>query len=186
MTFDGNEGADHDRPVDTDEDNSYPLSVEATSGTGDRVRTATQTITVEVVNVNEPPGRPPAPVVEGQSDPQFPWIQYILVRPSATQTPNTGTELTAYAIQYRIKGSDRFIDLLTDAEPDWQEAKTPDLPLDRTYEVRVRAINDEGAGEWSPSAEATLSNRRPTGESLFEPDDLVATAGGAAPAVCRY
>ena len=175
LTFDGN-GADFDRPVDVGRDNSYLLTVEATSGTGDRVRTATQTITVEVVNVNEPPGRPPAPVVEGQSDPQSPWIQLILVRPGATPTPNTGPEITAYAIQYRIKGSDSFIDLLTDAEPDWQEAKSPDLPLDRTYEVRVRAINDEGAGEWSPSAEATLSNRGPTGESLFAPDDLVTTA----------
>ena len=43
----------------------------------------------------------------------------------------------------------------------------------------AETINDEGAGEWSPSAEATLSNRRPTGESLFAPNDLVATAGGA-------
>ena len=60
LTFDGN-GADFHRPVDVGRDNSYLLTVEATSGTGDRVRTATQTITVEVVNVNEPPGKPPAP-----------------------------------------------------------------------------------------------------------------------------
>ena len=36
LTFDGNEGADHDRPMDTVEDNSYSVSVEATSGAGDR------------------------------------------------------------------------------------------------------------------------------------------------------
>ena len=71
LTFDGN-GADFDRPVDVGRDNSYLLTVEATSGTGDRVRKVTKTITVEVVNVNEPPGRPPAPVVEGQSDPPIP------------------------------------------------------------------------------------------------------------------
>ena len=47
-------------------------------------------------------------------------------------------------------------------------------------------FDGNGAGEWSPSAEATPSNRRPTGESLFAPDDLVATAGGAVPAVCCY
>ena len=43
-------------------DNTYVVTVQATSGTGERVKTATQTITVTVTDVaGEAPGKPDAP-----------------------------------------------------------------------------------------------------------------------------
>ena len=44
---------DYEDPQDADTDNAYVVEVQATSGTGDRVQMAPQTITVTVMNVDE-------------------------------------------------------------------------------------------------------------------------------------
>ena len=61
----------YESPQDSGTDNVYVLEVEATSGTGDRVNTATQTITVTVVNVVEVPSRPDAPTLSSPSSTRF-------------------------------------------------------------------------------------------------------------------
>ena len=176
LTFDGNEGADHDRPVDTGEDNSYSLTVEATSGTGDRVRTATQTITVEVVNVVEPPGRPPAPLLTTRLEEE----RYIVeVRPGGTPT-NTGPDIGGYEIQFRARESSPLFEnsilLIVLGEDDW-ETDIPGLINGITYEVRIQALSGEGLSEWSPISEITIPNEAPVVDGAI--DAVTGTVGGA-------
>ena len=107
LSFNGN-GADFERPEDMGENNSYLLTVEATSGTGNRVQTATQTITVEVSDVIEPPARPPKPLLMTRLEEK----KYIIeVRPDG-MTPNTGPDITDYEIQYRAKDDITFFTLI--------------------------------------------------------------------------
>ena len=55
-------------PQDADTNNTYVVVVRATSGTGTRLKTADQTVTVTVTDVNtEAPGVPEAPVVSSAS-----------------------------------------------------------------------------------------------------------------------
>ena len=176
LTFDGNGGADHDRPVDTGEDNSYSLTVEATSGTGDRVRTATQTITVEVVNVVEPPGRPPAPLLTTRLEEE----RYIVeVRPGGTPA-NTGPDIGAYEIQFRARESSPLFEnsilLIVSDEGDW-ETDIPGLINGTTYEVRIQALSGEGLSEWSPVSEITIPNEAPVVDGAI--DAVTGTVGGA-------
>ncbi len=174
LTFDGN-GADFDRPVDVGRDNSYLLTVEATSGTGDRVRTATQTITVEVVNVVEPPGRPPAPLLATRLEEE----RYIVeVRPGGAPA-NTGPDIGGYEIQYRaMESSSLFANsiLLISDEVDW-ETDIPGLINGTTYEVRIQALSGEGLSEWSPISEITIPNEAPVVDGTI--DAVTGTVGGA-------
>ena len=167
---------DYERPPTTASNNRYVIVVTATSGTGTRERTRNQTITVNVDDVDEPPGQPPAPrlaVVSNVSKP-------ILVSPDRRPPTNTGPDITSWEIQYRVKNSDDFISYTPDTEPDWTKPDwvvlIKELHRDRTYEVQVRAKNDEGESDWSPSAEATISNASPIASSI---GNVTLPAGGA-------
>ena len=162
--------------MDTGEDNSYSLTVEATSGTGDRVRTATQTITVEVVNVVEPPGRPPAPLLTTRLEEE----RYIVeVRPGGTPA-NTGPDIGHYEIQYRAMESSPLFEnsilLIVSDEGDW-ETDIPGLINGTTYEVRIQALSGEGLSEWSPVSEITIPNEAPVVDGAI--DAVTGTVGGA-------
>ena len=167
---------DYERPPTTASNNRYVIVVTATSGTGTRERTRTQTITVVVDDVDEPPGQPPAPILTVVSG----VYRAILITPDQSLPANTGPDITAWEIQYRVVNSGDFISYTPDPEPDWTEPDwvVPIQELNRytTYEVQVRAKNAEGESEWSPSAEATVSNTSPTVSSI---DDVTLPAGGA-------
>ena len=60
---------DFERPTDAGTNNIYAVAVTATSGAGVRQRTATQAISVTVLDEAEPPATPPAPQVI--SDPNW-------------------------------------------------------------------------------------------------------------------
>ena len=179
LTFNGNEGADFDRPMDTGEDNSYNLIVEATSGTGDRVQTATQTITVNVVNVNEPPGKPPAPLLTVRfEEPNY----IVTVRPGGTPT-NTGPDIGLYEIQYRAKGGFFWGSLYSSVVGDDWETEILGLINGITYEVRIQADNGEGKSEWSLS-EITIPNQAPVVVGSI--DAATGTVGGAVEIAYMY
>ena len=163
---------DYERPPATASNNRYVVAVTATSGTGSRERTATQTITVNVDDVDEPPGRPPAPILT-VFDSGFEPV--VLVHEGRTPPTNTGPDITAWDVQYRVKNSGAFTATILNKPPDWVQEITG-LLRNTTYEVRLRAKNDEGESEWSPSAEATISNASPIAGSI---DDLTMPAGGA-------
>ena len=144
---------------------------------GTRERTRQQQILVSVTDIDEPPGPPAAPLLGLP----FTYSRIIAVTPGRRSPANTGPDITAWEIQYRVKDSGDFISYDPDPEPDWTQ---PDwvvlirnLNRATTYEVQVRAKNDEGGGEWSPSAEETLPNQSPVVEGSI--DDVSLPVGGA-------
>ncbi len=166
---------DFERPVVSG--NTYVVAVTATSGIEDRERTASQTIFVSVTDEDEPPGQPPAPVLNLS----YASYRTIGVSPGRRPPTNTGPEIINWSIQYRIRNTGDFKSFSPDPEPDWTQPDwvTAITGLDRgaTYEVQVRAKNDEGESEWSPSADADIPNQSPVADGTF--DDLTLPVGGA-------
>ena len=166
---------DFERPVVSG--NTYVVAVTATSGIEDRERTASQTIFVSVTDEDEPPGQPPAPVLNLS----YASYRTIGVSPGRRPPANTGPDITNWSIQYRIRNTGDFKIHDPDPEPDWTQPdwETAITRLNRgaTYEVQVRAKNDEGESEWSPSAEAPIPNQSPVVDGSF--DDLTLPVGGA-------
>ena len=161
LTIDQNTGAlvfraapDYEAPADHNRDNTYDIAVTVTSGTGQRELTATQNVIIGVTDDTSEAGtRLPDP-------------------PSLTVTGTTGTSLTLgwqqpvgppiedYDIQYRAVG--------TNAWADWphtgtvRTATVAGLTEGTAYEIRIRAANTEGTGEWSrPVLATTTGNREP-------------------------
>ena len=166
---------DYERPAASN--NRYAINVTATSGMGTRERTREQRILVSVTDVDEPPGPPAAPRLALP----FTYSRIIAVTPGRRPPPNTGPEITAWEIQYRVKDTGDFIGHTPDPEPDWTQ---PDwvvlirnLNRATTYEVQVAARNDEGGGEWSPSAEIEIPNQSPVVDGSI--DDVTLPVGGA-------
>ena len=166
---------DYERPAVSG--NRYAVVVTAASGIGARERTASQTILVSVTDVDEPPGRPSAPTL----DLSLAAFRSIGVSPGRRPLANTGPDISEWRIRYRIGNTGDFISFSPDPEPDWTapnwEARIGGLARGQTYEVQVRAENDEGASEWSPSSEAAVPNQGPVAEGAFE--DLTLPVGGA-------
>ena len=167
---------DFERPTDVGGNNEYVVVVTATGGTGTRKLTATQTITVVVDDADEPPGQPPAPMISIADT-----RSSLLVSPGRRPLANTGPEITAWEIQYRVKDSGDFISYDPDPEPDWTEpdweVAIPGLNRNTTYKVQVRAKNDEGLSEWSPSAEIEVPNQSVVVASSI--GDVTLPVGGA-------
>ena len=153
----------YEAPQDADTDNAYLVTVQATSGTGDREKTGTQTITVTVMDDDtEAPGAPDAPSVSPVS------VTSLNVNWSAPN--NDGPEITDYDVQYRAGTSAPWSDgshigtALT--------AILTGLEADTSYQVQVRATNAEGTGGWSASGSgATDANAAPsfTSSATFNP-----------------
>ena len=162
-------------PANDADNNEYIVAVTAASGVGSRRRTAMQTIVVTVQDLDEPPGQPPTPTVGGFSSTS------IFVFAGRRPIHNTGPEIDDYDLQIREKDMGAFREL--DYDSPVLLALAVDLDPGTTYEVQVRARNDEGAGPWSPSGEATTAtNSRPQLFSSALPSGVTATAGGAAQA----
>ena len=160
-------------PVNDADNNEYIIEVQATGGTGTREQTAMQTVTVTVNDADEPPPRPPAPVV--LADDQAP--RYLNVRSARDRLVGTGPEITDYDVQYRVKDVGNFLP--------WSysgavlDTVITGLERNTAYEVQVRATNDEGMSDWSPSGEATTHNEAPQPDTRRILGDVVSAVGGA-------
>ncbi len=152
LTFDA--APNYEDAKDQGSNNTYVVVVQATSGAGERVKTATQTITVTVTDVSgEAPGKPAAPTVSAAS------VTSLSVNWSAPD--NAGPAIDDYDVQYR-----------EGASGDWSDgghsgtavtATLTGLSENTSYQVQVRAKNDEGAGAWSDSGSgATDANAAPS------------------------
>ena len=135
------------RYIDHEEFPEIPLILTVSDGTN----TDTITVTVIVTDVDEPPDAPEPPTVaaadsDGHSRLAVSWEDPGSFIFGETTIPPTDD----YDLRYRINGSS---DAFTDASYDGTEtsASLTGLDLDTTYEVQVRASNDEGTGEWSDS-----------------------------------
>ena len=124
--------------------NSYALTVTATDPRGGE---ASATVTVEISDVDEPPPRPAAPSVSPTSG-AWDSLDVSWLAPSMSGRPG----LSGYALRYRPDGG---------AWVDWTHAGTgtvatiDELSPDTNYDVRLRAINDEGESRWSRSGDGS-------------------------------
>ena len=135
-----------------DGDNDYEVVVRATSGTGARELTADQTVTVRVADdgTDEFPGKPAAPgfTTAGITPLTLPvtWV---------APATNPGPVITSYNLQYRVKTPQGAWIPLTGRTG--TSADITGLAPGTAYQVQVRAVNADGAGDWSDSAEATTA-----------------------------
>ena len=163
---DAPDGANFEDPQDADRDNVYELEVTATSvnQTDATEETATQEITVTVLDVEEQPARPAEPVVEVASGS----ATSLDVRWQAPET-NGGPDLIGYEVQYREYGSGGWTG--------WTHTGTgtnttiAGVLADTTHEVQVRALNGETPSDWSPPGRGPKTVPGP-------PADLTAPASG--------
>ena len=63
--------------------------------------------------------------------------------------------ITGYDVQYRLQGETGWIDHVFDSVGTTTNTTISDLESNTTYQVQVRAINDEGEGEWAPTTGTT-------------------------------
>ena len=198
LSFDA--APDYENPQGGGNSNTYMLTVAATSARG---LTATQSLTVMVTDVNEPPVAPSAPTVTAASSTSL-TITW-------TVPANAGRPaITDYDVHYRIAGSGTFItwsptgtaspNTITGrpAIPDydvrrltgnggafvsWSHTGTAltatitGLTAGTPYQVRVRAVNAEGNGDLSPSGIATPAA---VAGLTLNTNELMVTEGGTA------
>ena len=144
LTFDA--APNFEDAEDTDTNNTYVVEVEATSGTGTREKTATQTITVTVTDVaGEAPGKPAAPTVAAAS------VTSLTV--TWTKPANAGPAITDYDVQYREGTTGNWSD--GNHTGTAVTATLSGLSENTSYQVQVRATNDEGTGDWSDAGSGT-------------------------------
>ena len=139
LTFDT--PPDFEAPTDTDSNNTYLVTVQASDGTN----TESLEVTITVTDEDEPPPAPAAPTVEAASTSGHTRLSVSWQAPDDAGIP----PITGYDVEYRKK----------DAEEDWGTvnvtvfgvgATITGLTANTRYEVQVRAKNNEGEGEWSP------------------------------------
>ena len=159
-------------PADADTDGDYVVVVRATSGTGERVKTAEQTITVTVTDVGgEAPGVPAAPFVSSASVTSLTaaWIE----------PTNAGPAITDYDYRYRVTSPQESWTEVTNTTTTALSATITGLVEDTEYEVVVRATNDEGTSGWSDPGTGTPTGSTEAGAIANAPENLQATAGNA-------
>ena len=145
---------DFEDPEDQGADNTYEVTVQATSGTGDREATATQTIAVMVTDAAEKPGKPTG-------------LRVAKVSGSTTSLTATWTEpglnggpaISGYDVEYRLGSGGAWMNV-----PHAGMAVTATitgLTADTWYRVRVRAKNEELDSDWSDISGATTHGGPP-------------------------
>ena len=153
-------------------DNEYIVIVEATSGTGDRELTATQTLTVTVTDETEVPGTPATPTIAEAT--------FNSLKISWTAPTNTGPSISAYDVRYILTSADETDDTKwTEVEDAWTsggslEYTIGELSQNTSYDIQVRAENDEGTSGWSSSVVGTPdANVAPvfSSASMFDVDE---------------
>ncbi len=166
------EAPDYERPADAVSaepespagDNEYVVVVEARSGEGERVRRRSRTIRVRVSDEEEPPGAVPAPEVtaEGTDSLTVSW----------SEPENRGPEITGYEVRYREEGEEGYRD--GGHEGTGLRLTLTGLEEERLYRVEVRAMNEEGRGEWSQPGEGRTGMDEPDAEDPadFSEEDL--------------
>ena len=166
------EAPDYETPGDVESkepqsgaaDNEYIVVVEVRSGEGERERRGSRAIRVRVSDEEEPPEAPAAPAVtaEGSDSLKVSW----------REPENRGPEIVDYEVRYRESGDEGYSD--GGHEGRGLEVRLSGLKEGTVYEVQVRAVSEEGIGEWSEPGEGRTDSEEPDPEdpSDFTEGDL--------------
>ena len=138
--------------LDYEDDSSYSVTVGVSDkkdnySDADTVVDDTIAVTINVSDVNEPPSAPTITVANNSATPTTK-IDVSWTAPSMTGKP----AISDYDVQYRLAGDTDW----TDASFTGTTTSTTltGLTSGKSYEVQVRAVNDEGDGAWSASGTA--------------------------------
>ena len=141
--------------------NSYSVTVKASDGTA----SATIAVTIDVTDVNEKSAKPDKPTlaaVTGSS-----------TSLTATWTKpdlNGGPDIAGYDLQYRVGTTGTWEDF---AHSDTAVTTTvTGLTADTSYQVQVRAVNEEAFSDWSDASDAVKTNAEMTTTCALNPGDL--------------
>ena len=117
----------------------YSVTVKADDGNGG---TDTIAVTIDIIDVDEPPSAPAAPTVSAVSG-TTDSLEVTWTAPDNSGKP----DIASYDLQYRKGTSGTWIDGPQDETG--TSATIDGLDADSLYQVQVRATNDEGDGAWS-------------------------------------
>ena len=112
------------------------------------------TVNVTVVDVEEPPGTPTDLSALPYSERPATALDVRWTPPNTTGIP----PITGYDVQYRLQGETDWIDHVFDSVGTTTNTTISDLESNTTYQVQVRAINDEGK-ENGPRTAVPLKRR---------------------------
>ena len=149
LTFD--EAPNFEDPEDSGTDNTYVVTVQATSGTGTREMTATQTITVTVTDADEKSAKPDKPTlakVTGSST----TLTATWTKPDL----NGGPDIAGYDVAYREGTTGLWEDF--SYVTSGLTTTITGLTADTSYQARVRTTNDELLSDWSDASDAVSTN----------------------------
>ncbi len=142
--------------LDYEAKTSYSVTVEVTdgknkSGGADTSSDDTISITINITDVNEPPVKLSAPSVSANATTPTSKID-------VSWTPLTNTQMAGkpavndYDVQYRKHGDSNWTSHSFSGTG--TSTTLTSLTANKSYEVQVRAVNDEGNGPWSDSDSA--------------------------------
>ena len=142
--------------LDYEATSSYTLTLsvkdkKASDDTADDVVDDTITVTINVTDVNEPPVKLAAPTVSANST--TPSTKLDVSWTALTTTQMSGKPaVDDYDVQYRQTGTSTWSSHSFSGTG--TSTTISSLTTGKTYEVQVRAGNDEGDGPWSDSSSA--------------------------------
>ena len=132
---------------------SYTVVVKADDGGGGTA--ASVTVTITITDVNEAPERPAAPTVTATSG------STTSLSVSWTEPATSGPDIDDYDLRYRAGASGNWSSGPQNVTATL--ASIGSLDAGTSYQVQVRATNDEGDSNWSPSGSgATTAEATPT------------------------
>ena len=135
-----------------EEQESYQFFLRVSSGVDRRLETTTFEITVSVTDIDEPPVQPEPPSTSHVLQRSF--------RASWTPPETTGPPINDYDVEFK-KSTDTSWTPITH-EGTALHTTADNLDRDTGYEIRVRAVNDEGESPWSePAQTMTKANIPP-------------------------
>ncbi len=101
----------------------------------------------------QPPGAPSATAVAAAS------VDSLTVRWTAPES--IAFDIVRYHVQYRVHGTAAFVDRNAEGDADARQAVIDGLAETTTYEIRVRAVTELGAGDWSAIVVGTTLDATP-------------------------
>ena len=132
---------------------SYTVVVKADDGGGGTA--ASVTVTITITDVNEAPERPAAPTVTATSG------STTSLSVSWTEPATSGPDIDDYDLRYREGASGNWSNGPQNVTATL--ASIGSLDAGTSYQVQVRATNDEGDSNWSPSGSgSTTAEATPT------------------------
>ena len=138
-------------PLDYETKSTYKFKVSVTDNAEQRIP-ATTNVTITVTDVAERPSPPAAPAVTAASQTGL--------SVSWRAPDNTGPAITGYDLRYRTTGTAAWTAWSHDGTA--TSATITGLTGGVSYEVQVRASNDEGTGDWSSAGSGSTSTQTDT------------------------